>query len=397
MWSNLFSELLVGLGKLFLNPFTYIFFIASIFCGNLRVKRERKHFSVRNFNVTFEWKTSIGYGLFIGLILSVVSLVAGISIPIEMVYLLGVLTIICALLLQFRWMSPAYLIGLALVALPLLNRGQDSLPLLKNFVPNDMNAMLPAITILLALLLLAEGILVQRNAANHTTPLFIESKRGKRVGAHEANRLWMVPLFLLIPNGSIISDYSWWPTLALGNSGYSILCVPFGIGFYQLIQGMLPKESIKLVGKQIVSLAIIVCLGGILSCFIGFIAFIAVAIAVVGREAINYIHKNKDSNTPSYFTVKSKGLIVLGILPNSVADKMNIKVGESITKVNGQSVSTVNEFYEALQINRAYCKLEVIDFNSEIRIAQSSVYEGEHHELGFLFPEEESKYSGQVG
>lgn len=397
MWSNLLSELLVGLGKLFLNPFTYIFFIASIFCGNLRVKRERKHFSVRNFNVTFEWKTSLWYGLLIGLILSVITLVAGISIPIEMVYLLSVLTIICALILQFRWMSPAYLFGLALVVLPLLNRGQDSLPLLKKFIPNDLNAMLPAITILLALLLLAEGILVQRNAANHTTPLFIESKRGKRVGAHEANRLWMVPLFLLIPSGSIVSDYSWWPTLALGDSGYSIICVPFGIGFYQLIQGMLPKESIKLVGKQIVALAIIVCAGGILSYFIGFVAFIAVAIAVVGREAINYIHKNRDINTPSYFTVKSTGLIVLGILPNSVADKMNIKVGESITKVNGQNVSTVNEFYEALQINRAYCKLEVVDLNSEIRITQSSVYEGEHHELGFLFPEEESKYSGQVG
>jgi hypothetical protein len=85
MWSNLLSELLVGLGKLFLNPFTYIFFIASIFSGNLRVKRERKHFSVRNFNVTFEWKTSLGYGLLIGLILSVITLVAGISIPIEMV------------------------------------------------------------------------------------------------------------------------------------------------------------------------------------------------------------------------------------------------------------------------------------------------------------------------
>ncbi|WP_088070618.1 PDZ domain-containing protein [Gottfriedia luciferensis] len=397
MWSNLFSELLFGLGKLFLNPFTYIFFIASILCGYLRVKRERKHFSVRNYNVTFEWKTSIWSGLLIGAIFSVITLVAGISIPIEMVYLVSVFTIVFALILQFRWMSPAYLFGLALVALPLINRGKDSLPLLDHFVPNDMSAMLPAITILLAVLLLAEGILVQRNAANHTTPLFIESKRGKRVGAHEANKLWMVPLFLLIPNGPIISDYSWWPTITLGHSGYSILFVPFGIGFYQLVQGMLPKESVKLVGKQIVSLAILVSIGAIISYFVGFVAFITVAIAVVGREAINYIHKNRDFNTPSYFTTKAVGLTVLGILPNSVADKMNIKVGESITKVNGQNVSTVNEFYEALQINRAYCKLEVIDLNAEIRIAQSSVYEGEHHELGFLFPEEESKYSGQVG
>lgn len=397
MWSNLLSEILVGLAKLFLNPFTYIFFIASILSGYLRVKRERKFFSTRIFNISFEWKTSLLNGLLIGGILSVISLVVGISVPIEMITLVSALTIICALILQFRWMSPAYLIGLALIALPLLNKGKSSLPLLENVVPADLNEMLPAITILLSLLLLAEGILVQRNAINNTAPLLVASKRGKRVGAHESNKLWMVPLFLLVPNGPINSDFSWWPTLALGDSGFSILCVPFGIGFYQLVQGMIPNEPIKIVGKQIVTLAIIVCLGGVVSFFVGFAAFITIAIAVVGRETIAFLHKNKDIHTPSYFTSRKIGLVVLGVLPNSVADKMEIKVGECITKVNGQSISVVSEFYEALQINRAYCKLEVIDLNAEIRITQCAVYEGDHHELGFIFPEEETKYTGHVG
>lgn len=397
MWSNLISDFLVGFAKLFLHPFVYIFFIASLFSGYLRVKRERKHFSTRIFNVSFEWKTSILYGLLLGAILSVVSLLVGISIPIEMVVLISIITILCTLTLRFRWISPAYTIGLALIAIPLLNKGISSLSILENVVPKDLNGMLPAVTILLSLLLLAEGILVQRNAANHTTPLFIGSKRGKRIGAHEANKLWIVPLFLLIPNGTIFSDYAWWPILSLGDSGYSILCVPFGIGFYQLIQGMLPKESIKLVGRQIVTLSLLVCIGGVISYFAGFVAFITIAIAIVGREAITYIHRNRDFSTPSYFTSKAVGLIVLGILPNSVADKMDIHVGESITKVNGQSVSTVAEFYNALQINRAYCKLEVIDLNAEIRITQCAVYEGDHHELGFIFPEEETKYTGEVG
>jgi len=397
MWSNVVSELLVGFAKLFLHPFVYLFFIAALCKGYLRVKRERKHFSTRVFNVSFEWKTSILYGLFLGVILSVVSLLVGISIPIEMVILVSIITILCTITLQFRWLSPAYTIGLALIAIPLLNKGVSSLSILENIVPKDMNGMLPAVTILLSLLLLAEGVLVQRNAVNHTSPLLVESKRGKRVGAHEANKLWLVPIFLLIPNGTIVSDFAWWPILSLGDSGYSILCVPFGIGFYQLMKGMLPKESIKLVGKQIVSLSLLICIGGVVSYFVGFVAFVTVALAIVGREAISYIHKNRDFNTPSYFTSKAIGLVVLGILPNSVADKMDIRVGESITKVNGQSVSTVDEFYNALQINRAYCKLEVIDFNAEIRITQCAVYEGDHHELGFIFPEEETKYSGEVG
>lgn len=397
MWSNLLTELLYGFGKLFLNPFVYVFFIATIAVGYLRIKRERKHFSVRIFNMTFEWKTSILQGLLLGAILSVLSIAVGISIPIEMITLLSVFTICCALILQFRWMSPAYNFGLALIALPLINKGESSLSVLHYVLPSELKGMLPAVTVLLSLLLLAEGILVQRNAANFTTPLYIESKRGKRVGAHEANRLWLVPLFLLIPNGALVSDFSWWPVLSLGDSGYSILCVPFGIGFYQLVQGMIPRDALKLAGRQIVTLAILVALGGVASYFVGFAAYVTIALAVVGRETITYFNKNRDFNTPSYFTSKAAGLIVLGVLPNSVADKMEIKVGESITKVNGQSVSTVSEFYEALQINRAYCKLEVIDLNSEIRLTQGAVYEGDHHELGFLFADEEAKLTGQVG
>ena len=42
-------------------------------------------------------------------------------------------------------------------------------------------------------------------------------------------------------------------------------------------------------------------------------------------------------------------------------------------------------FYEALQQNRAHCKLEVLDVNGQIRFVQRALYEGDHHELGILF------------
>ncbi len=77
--------------------------------------------------------------------------------------------------------------------------------------------------------------------------------------------------------------------------------------------------------------------------------------------------------------------MVLGIIPNTPAEDLELKIGEIITKVNGIPVKNVSDFYEALQHNRAYVKLEIIGLNGEIRFDQRASYEGEHHELGILF------------
>ena len=78
----------------------------------------------------------------------------------------------------------------------------------------------------------------------------------------------------------------------------------------------------------------------------------------------------------------------MGIIPYSPAEKMGLEVGEIITKVNGMGVNTEREFYEALQRNRAHCKLEVLDNQNQIRFVQRALFEGEHYELGILFAEE---------
>ena len=88
--------------------------------------------------------------------------------------------------------------------------------------------------------------------------------------------------------------------------------------------------------------------------------------------------------------------MILGILPSSPAEKLNLQVGEMIMKVNGFSVKTVTEFYQGLQKNRAFCKLEVIDLNGEIRFEQRALYEGEHHELGILFVQDEKKWETEA-
>jgi PDZ domain-containing secreted protein len=78
---------------------------------------------------------------------------------------------------------------------------------------------------------------------------------------------------------------------------------------------------------------------------------------------------------------------------------MDLKPGEMIVKVNGISPTNVDEFYNALQSKTtgAFCKMEVIDTNGELRLVQHAIYEGEHHELGLIFVEQEHKWDTEVG
>ncbi len=57
------------------------------------------------------------------------------------------------------------------------------------------------------------------------------------------------------------------------------------------------------------------------------------------------------------------------------------------------TVKTENRVYEALQRNRAFCKLEVVNEHGEVRFVQGALYEDEHHELGLLFVKEREKWA----
>ena len=43
--------------------------------------------------------------------------------------------------------------------------------------------------------------------------------------------------------------------------------------------------------------------------------------------------------------------------------------------------------YEALQINAAHCRLEVLDHNGEIRLTQHVVHRNDNHKIGLLVVE----------
>lgn len=379
-------EIAKGIGKLFLNPLFYWSFLLVFLAGYQRIKQERMDFGLKIFDVFSEWQKTWVFSIISGLVLSVITIGVGMVFSYETILLLCVVVIILSLTLRFTLLSASYTIGityLLLLFLPFLLENQTYFE--ENlFSETDFTSL----SILLGLLIIVEAILLSKMKRNESFPSLALGNRGVWIGQHRLKKLSIIPFFILVPSGLITPFAPFWPYFSIGDVSYSLVLVPFVIGFDHLIRGSMPKIAAVKLAKSTTLLGIIVLLAAIGSIFVSWLSLVAVLIAILGREYIRYRHRLKDRQGLAYFHPINNGLKVLSVIPGTPADRLNILVGETISKVNGKKVKDADAFYLALQENGAFFKIDVLDDAGEVRFLQSAFYEGEHHELGLVFPTE---------
>ncbi|MCI3984762.1 S1C family serine protease [Bacillus vallismortis] len=380
-------ELLKSAGLFFLHPLFWFFIMISLAFGYVRIKRERRTFHTKIADIYDDLTFTYTKGLIPGLFLSVVLGALGISVPLGVLAIIAVITAAAALTLRANWMSAAYIVGVSMLIGFGLQINQAE-PFLERF-PQGFAVVWPAMAVFLGLLVIIEGVVAYRSAHVRTSPALVVSSRGLPIGQQLANRIWLLPLFLLVPGNGLESHLSWWPVFTVPGGSFHFLWIPYFVGFGQRVQGSLPETSIRITAKRICILGLAVTALGAASLLWTPLAGAAVITALLGRVFLSIKQRVNDNAAPFYFSKRDQGLMVLGIIPNTPAEDLELKIGEIITKVNGIPVKNVSDFYEALQHNRAYVKLEIIGLNGEIRFDQRASYEGEHHELGILFVKDE--------
>lgn len=126
--------------------------------------------------------------------------------PPGFIVLIAAMTIVFSLFFKASALSSAYTLGFSFIAALGLMHFQVSHSWLPQL--SIMNA--SAVVILLGLLLMTEGILAYRTAHLRTSPAMVMSARGLLIGQQRANRLWLLPLVLLILAGEFTSSLPWW-------------------------------------------------------------------------------------------------------------------------------------------------------------------------------------------
>ncbi|MGJ7036235.1 PDZ domain-containing protein [Anoxybacillus eryuanensis] len=379
---------LKALGTFWLQPLLYYAIIFAWFIGWLRVQRERRDFHTRVYRTSREWRALIRSRSWFALIFSIVTVGAGVVLPNDTLVFWALVTVVCSFFMQLRLLSPAYVGSIIIFIVSFFAQMEWAKPFFVRFFPNITETNVTALAFLMGLLLFIETWLVYREGAELSSPRLVTSKRGLMIGEQVVQRLWLVPLMIPVPGDDVQSFASWWPIIP-GGETYSFVLVPFLLGFSQRVQTGMPVHLTKWTAKRIGWLASVVSLLAIGSYWLKPLAIVAAVVAILWREWIALSAKLYEQKRPPYFTKRANGLVILGVLPNTPAHKMALSVGEVIAKVNGTPVVTEDEFYAALQQNRAFCKLEVLNENGEVRFAQTALFEGEHHELGLLFVRDE--------
>ncbi len=383
-------EILKSLGRFFLHPLTYVFVIAAFMLGFQRVKRERKDFHTRVFDVIQQVTSPLVIALIFGLAVSVVTLLLGIEIPVGMLALIMAIWLILLPFRNARWLSITVAGSLALIIAPFLPEAGTNWSFLNQWIIDIQQMDLLNLAWLFTVLFVAESLLILADGWKQTSPAIVKSKRGKMVGEHIASRLWFLPIFLVFPVGEW-SAVSWWPLFPLtSGETFGLALVPFVLGFQAKLHGEYPIDGVKKIGKHLVFVNMIVITFAIAAYFYSLMILFVPAAILIGREIVFLSYKLEEKKRTSLFNRQESGMKILGVLPHSTAHKMGLDIGEVIVKANGREVSSQREFYDALQQNSAYCKLEVLDLAGELRFAQSSIFQGDHYQIGCLFvPDDE--------
>jgi hypothetical protein len=386
MLEAVLQELLLAIARFFINPLLYVAIFVAVLLGYLRVKRERKFYHIRILNGWTELRSIFSIGFVLSVVLSIITIAAGLTVHVQYLMVVSFVTIICILLLNFHLLSAIFTWGIAYSILLLMKWQGIEIKLLGYHIEGlslDDSSIVTGIFII-GLLLIAEGIIMHKEGAKIASPLLEKTNRGLKSIAFFSKKMTIIPVFFLIPSNVIDPFAPWWPYFTLGAEQFGLVLFPVVIGFQQVTRRLLPVHFYPKLGRYVRTLGVVTILGGVVAYFDERIGIIVIAVALVIRFILSVGYKLTERKDVYAVSPAKEGAMIAAVLPDSPAEKMGLVAGEIITRVNGRDVYSERELYEALQINAAYCKLEVLDFQKENRLTQYVVHSEDHHQIGLI-------------
>ncbi|MBB6450353.1 hypothetical protein HNR44_002336 [Geomicrobium halophilum] len=398
---NWLIDIVVGIGIFFIHPLTYVGLLAMLWIGYRRVKRERKMFHTSLGSMGDDLFHRLLPGLLAGFIISIITVVTGVMLTPGYIIIAGVIYLLLILVGGARFASPAYALGVAYLLTYLLTEYVSAAgnTVADGWLLEQLSIAPLPVLILIAVFLVVEGVLVRSQGKRQQfSPIRLRSSRGKWLGGQRLDRLWLVPVCLFVP-GETFATEGWWPLLSVTDE-VSMLVLPFLIGVQQTVIGQLMVTKVKEAGTRLMRLGILVSVGVLVYVYQPWLAFPLLLAVILGRLCLQFYEYRSDRKKPVYFVPRTEGVVILGVMPGSPAEKMGLLPGEVITKVHQESVNDEWSFYHNLQINSAYAHVEVIDNEGEPRVERAAIYDNQHHELGLLFlhpNKEENVFARRTG
>lgn len=385
--------------SLLTQPFFYIAIILIILPYLRQTRLERRMFSVRLRAWPRLALRTLVTGIVTGLLVSAAAAFIGVALTPESVYWIwGAAAVL--VLIRVHYLCFAYSVGLLGILqwtagwFDLSSSGEWYGQAAASLAELDI----PGLLLLVAIMHGAEALLVRWQGARFASPLFVEGKRGRLVGAYQLQGYWPVPLLLLtsVPaGGADVPLLPWtpllWPDAA--SAGWTIAALPMVIGFSALTRSLLPSAKARHSAKGLLYYSIALAAVAAAAAWWQPLMLAAALCALLLHEALIAISRRRESERSPLYVHDERGLRVLAVVPETPAAAMGIEAGEILYKVNGLRVRSIRELHQALHASSAMCKLEVLNNEGESKFVQRARYAGEHHQLGvILAPDDQAAY-----
>ncbi|WP_214810569.1 PDZ domain-containing protein [Exiguobacterium sp. s127] len=372
-------ELFDGIGwtviSLIASPILWLAILVSVVIGIRRVRRERNLFRSKSRDQRTDIFETLLPGLLVGIVLSAISLSLQVTVSPVFIVAFTALAAVTLVIGVVRFNLPLWPLSvLALIGWFVTDERMDGI--------KEVDA--TTLLLLASLTLLAELALVAWRGQKQLSPSLVLSKRGRFIGGLSANKLWLIPLLVIVPGSSL---EEWFPRFAFPE--YVPLVLFFPLGFSFLFTGKLPAELMRpLIRSRVITLllAVLLTLGAYVTNREEWLFGLPLLLVlhIILHQRVKRLNR---SATPIFLNGK-RGVVILGTFPGLPASEMGLVPGEAIYKVNGDFVDSETSFYEAIQKHKPYLRLEVMNHNGDVRFAQRAFYEQDHHELGIMFVSE---------
>ena len=366
------------IGSYLLTPVLWLGILYVIISYNQRINKERKQFRVAINKDFYEGRNFIKYGLFFFVIGSLISMILGLTLPTNSVYIYQILVVLAFLINGFSTTSMLLVMTAAgileLVVPRFITFFGDVFPEISG----------PSWLLLIFISILADYYLTRNMKKHPLSPRIKSGKRGRNIATYLGRETVVFPLLVLIPSGTLSSTLNFWPVFNISDQKFSLILFPIFISTSVKVIKRAKERVIQDKLKNIELLLGLTFVLIVLTKFMSKLFLISLIILTVVSIFFEIKLRKKEKDANSWYVETDEGIRIISVQPETPAAKMKLQPGDVILTCNNRVVNSEEEFYQALQLNSAYCHVKVRTYEGDLRIAESAIFMDSPHEIGLI-------------
>ena len=366
------------IGSYLLTPVLWLGILYVIISYNQRINKERKQFRVAINKDFYEGRNFIKYGLFFFVMGSLISMILGLTLPTNSVYIYQILVVLAFLINGFSTTSMLLVMTAAgileLVVPRFITFFGDVFPEISG----------PSWLLLIFISILADYYLTRNMKKHPLSPRIKSGKRGRNIATYLERETVVFPLLALIPSGTLSSTLNFWPVFNISNQKFSLILFPIFISTSVKVIKRAKERVIQDKLKNTELLLDLTFVLIVLTKFMSKLFLISLIILTVVSIFFEIKLRKKEKDADSWYVETDEGIRIISVQPETPAAKMKLQPGDVILTCNNRVVNSEEEFYQALQLNSAYCHVKVRTYEGDLRIAESAIFMDSPHEIGLI-------------